>query len=93
MNIYQSFGEGYFAMYITGPWNIGEFSRRLPAGTAGRLDDSAAPGAGPGEPGVSLAGGSSLVLFSRSPRKEAAWQLIRYLSEPEQQITFYRDHR
>lgn len=89
MNVYQSFGEGYFAMYITGPWNIGEFSRRLPPGLQNVWMTAPLPGPRPGEPGVSLAGGSSLVLFSRSPRKEAAWQLIRYLSEPEQQIAFY----
>ena len=29
-NPYQEFARGNFAMYITGPWNIGEFERRLP---------------------------------------------------------------
>ena len=28
-NIYQSFEQGDFAMYMTGPWNIGEFRSRL----------------------------------------------------------------
>ena len=90
MNIYQSFGEGYFAMYITGPWNIGEFSRRLPPALQDMWMTAPLPGPEPGTPGVSLAGGSSLVLFSGSPRKELAWELIRYLSDPAQQITFYR---
>ncbi len=30
-NVWQEFGRGNFAFYISGPWNIGEFSRRLPA--------------------------------------------------------------
>jgi multiple sugar transport system substrate-binding protein len=30
-NLYQEFGRGTFAMYISGPWNLGEFRRRLPA--------------------------------------------------------------
>ncbi len=30
-NLYQQFAEGYFAMVITGPWNLGEFRRRIPA--------------------------------------------------------------
>ena len=90
MNIYQSFGEGYFAMYITGPWNIGEFSRRLPPELQDMWMTAPLPGPEPGVPGVSLAGGSSLVLFTNSPRKEAAWQLIQYLSDPAQQLTFYR---
>src|SRR5713101_4383767 len=29
-NLYQGISEGFFAMYITGPWNIGEFRKRLP---------------------------------------------------------------
>ena len=29
-NLYQEFARGTFAMYITGPWNLGEFRRRLP---------------------------------------------------------------
>ncbi len=29
-NAYQEFARGTFAMWITGPWNIGEFQRRLP---------------------------------------------------------------
>ena len=34
----EEFGRGYFAFYITGPWNIGEFKRRLPPScrTSGR---------------------------------------------------------
>jgi multiple sugar transport system substrate-binding protein len=91
MNIYQSFGEGYFAMYISGPWNIGEFSRRIPAELQDTWMTAPLPGPDPGTPGVSLAGGSSLVLFSNSRHKEASWELIRYLSDPERQITFYRE--
>ncbi|MGQ0812943.1 MAG: extracellular solute-binding protein, partial [Gemmatimonadota bacterium] len=29
-NPYQEFARGYFAMWITGPWNLGEMKRRLP---------------------------------------------------------------
>jgi multiple sugar transport system substrate-binding protein len=89
-NLYQEFGRGTFAMWITGPWNIGEFRRRLPA----RLQDTWAtapiPGPQGAASGVSLAGGSSLVLFRASRHAAAAWQLIEYLSRPEQQVRFYR---
>ena len=37
-------------------------------------------------PGVSLAGGSSLVLFRSSRRADDAWKLIEFLSEPAQQL-------
>ena len=30
-NLYQEFANGAFTVYISGPWNIGEFGRRLPA--------------------------------------------------------------
>ena len=85
-NLYQEFERGYIAMYITGPWNVGEFRRRLPA--AKQNTWATAPLPGPDGPGVSLAGGSSLVLFGRSKHKRAAWQLIEFLSQPAQQSRF-----
>ncbi len=119
-NLYQEFARGYFSMYISGPWNLGEFRRRLPpelqdawgtstlpapdvagpdasrsgglapgaAGPATQLHDAGMP-ASP-SPGVSLAGGSSLVLFRASRHKQAAWRLVEYLSQPQTQLAFYR---
>jgi multiple sugar transport system substrate-binding protein len=94
-NLYQQFAAGDFAMYITGPWNLGEFRRRLPASLKDAWATAplpAAKGGEPGEPGgpgVSLAGGSSLVLFRSSKRSDDAWKLIEFLSEPTQQVRFY----
>ena len=79
-NVWDEFARGLFAFYITGPWNIGEFRRRLHA--ARQRDWATAPLPGREGPGVSTAGGSSLVVFKDSPRKKAAWTLIRFLSEP-----------
>jgi multiple sugar transport system substrate-binding protein len=90
INLYQSFAEGYFAMYITGPWNIGEFQRRLPPGLKHQWMTAPLPGPEPGRQGVSLAGGSSLAIASSSREKEAAWKLVEFLSEPDQQLAFYR---
>ena len=45
-NPYQEFSRGYIAMWITGPWNLGEFRRRLAARAAGHVDDRARAGAG-----------------------------------------------
>jgi multiple sugar transport system substrate-binding protein len=89
-NIFQEFGRGTFAMWITGPWNIGEFRRRLPAELQDTWATAPVPGPRGAGSGVSLAGGSSLVLFRRSRHAAAAWQLIEYLSSPEQQVRFYR---
>lgn len=87
-NLYQEFARGRIAMYITGPWNLGEFSRRLPPELRDRW--ATAPLPGPDGPGVSIAGGSSLVVFRASRNKREAWQLIQYLSRPSAQVEFYR---
>lgn len=89
-NLYQEFGRGTFAMYITGPWNIGEFRRRLPPELQNSWGTAPLPGPTGPASGVSLAGGASLVLFRNSKHKDAAWKLIEYLSRPDQQIRFYQ---
>ncbi|MFL6197231.1 MAG: sugar ABC transporter substrate-binding protein [Thermoanaerobaculia bacterium] len=91
-NLYQQFAEGYFAMVITGPWNLSEFQNRLPP----EMRDLWAtaplppPEAGQPYPGPSLAGGSSLVLFRKARHPEAAWKWLEYLAEPAQQARFYK---
>jgi multiple sugar transport system substrate-binding protein len=90
-NLYEQLAEGYFAMVITGPWNLGEFRRRLPPTLQGDWATAPMPAVDPEEyPGVSFAGGSSLVIFKASRAKDAAFRLIQFLSQPAQQIAFYR---
>jgi len=91
-NMYQQLAEGYFAMVITGPWNLGEFRRRLPPEMQDRWATAPLPPPEPGMPypGLSLAGGSSLVLFQHARHPEAAWQWLEYLAEPAQQARFYQ---
>ncbi len=91
-NLYQQFAEGYFAMVITGPWNLGEFRNRLPPEMQERWATAPLPPpeAGLGYPGASLAGGASLALFRGAREPEAAWTWIRFLAEPAQQARFYK---
>ncbi|HVO88183.1 MAG TPA: sugar ABC transporter substrate-binding protein [Casimicrobiaceae bacterium] len=86
-NVWNEFARGYYSFYISGPWNIGEFERRLPASLQNAW--MTAPLPGPHGPGASIAGGSSLVLFRTSRHKDVAWQLIEYLSQPDVQRNFY----
>jgi multiple sugar transport system substrate-binding protein len=86
-NVWNEFGRGYFAFYISGPWNIEEFKRRLPANVSDQW--MTAPLPGPDGPGASTAGGSSLVIFRSSRHVDAAWRLIEYLSQPEIQLRFH----
>ncbi|MGH8040569.1 MAG: sugar ABC transporter substrate-binding protein [Rudaea sp.] len=86
-NVWDEFGKGYFVFYITGPWTIGEFDRRLPASLKGRWDTAPLPshdGHGGG-----AAGGSSFVVFRSSAHKQVAWELAEYLSTVAQQEKLY----
>lgn len=89
-NLYQQFAQGDFAMYITGPWNVGEFGRRLPASMQDKWATAPLPARDArSKTGVSMAGGSSLVVFGASNHKAAAQKLIEFLSDPAQQSHFY----
>jgi len=88
-NLYQEFARGTFAMYISGPWNLGEFKRRLPEELQDKWGTAPLPGPDSGAPGVSLAGGASLVVFAGSKHQQKAWELVEYLSAPEQQQKFF----
>jgi multiple sugar transport system substrate-binding protein len=88
-NVWQEFERGTFAFYITGPWNIGEFKRRLPAALQPHWATAPLPGPVVGQ-GASIAGGASLVVFRRSPRRALALRLLAYLSRPAVQLQFYR---
>jgi multiple sugar transport system substrate-binding protein len=88
-NPYQEFGRGFFAMWITGPWNLGEFRRRLPADQQDNWSTAPMPGPTGAASGLSLAGGASLVLFRGARHRDAAWKLIEFLSRSEQQQRFY----
>jgi len=90
-NIYQGFSVGYFAMLITGPWNLGEFRKRLPDSLIKELGVAPIPSiCDTSYPGYSLAGGSSLVVFKSASAKAEVFKLIEFLSRPVSQVKFYR---
>jgi multiple sugar transport system substrate-binding protein len=89
-NVYQEFARGRFAMWITGPWNLGEFRKRLPAELQNDWGTAPLPALSGDSAGVSIAAGSSLAMFRASRSKEAAWRLVEFLSSTEQQDRFYR---
>ncbi|HTO91753.1 MAG TPA: extracellular solute-binding protein [Candidatus Sulfotelmatobacter sp.] len=88
-NLYDEFARATFSMYVSGPWDMGEFSRRLPPSLADAWETAPMPGPDGESSRLSLAGGSSLVIFHRSRRQDDAWKLIEFLSRPEQQVAFY----
>ncbi|HRN61981.1 MAG TPA: sugar ABC transporter substrate-binding protein [Luteimonas sp.] len=86
-NVWDEFFNGFYAFYLSGPWNIREFRRRQPEALAGKWSTMPLPG--PDGPGAGIAGGASLVLFRSSQHKDAAWQLVEYLSRREVQERFH----
>jgi multiple sugar transport system substrate-binding protein len=88
-NPFQEFARGGIAMWITGPWNLGEMRKRLPPELQDDWATAPLPAPTPPGPGVSNAGGSSLVMFRRSPHKAEAWKLIEYLTATDQQRRFF----
>jgi len=56
-NIYQEFERGTYAMWITGPWNIGEFRRRLPREMQDKWGTAPLPGPEGAASGVSMRAG------------------------------------
>jgi len=90
-NVYQAFASGFFAMYITGPWNVTEFKNRLPDSLQGKWMTAPLPAYdGNKYPGKSLAGGSSLVIFKASKHKKEAWKLIEFLTKKSSQVEFFK---
>ncbi|WP_374408849.1 extracellular solute-binding protein [Pelagerythrobacter sp.] len=86
-NRWAEFARGWFALYPSGPWMIGEMRERLPPDMQGRW--ATAPNPGPGGAGAAAPGGSSLVVFAASGRKRQAWDIVRRLLEPGAQIALH----
>lgn len=82
-NVWNEFAKGYFAVYPSGPWTIGDMKSRLPA--ALQSSWATAPFPGPDGPGRSTPGGSSLVVFADARDPAAAWRLIEQLVAPASQ--------
>ena len=87
-NLYREFAAGYFTFFVTGPWNLVELARRMPANLADAWTTAPMPAPSGTGPGVSVAGGASLAVSASSPRKEAAWKLVEYLSSTAVQVEF-----
>jgi len=89
-NIYQAFADGFITIYISGPWNIPEFKKWMKGNLAEKWMTAPLPGYKNEYPGVSLAGGSSLVVFKNSKHKNEVWKFIEYLSESQTQLELYK---
>ncbi|MBU0863399.1 MAG: extracellular solute-binding protein [Alphaproteobacteria bacterium] len=85
-NIWNEFARGFFSIFTSGPWTIGDMKSRLPAAMQGRWGTS--PNPGPTGIGSAAPGGSSLVVFAGADNPDAAWDLVSRLLAPSAQLRF-----
>jgi multiple sugar transport system substrate-binding protein len=73
-NVWNEFARGYFSVYPSGPWTIGDMKKRLPAEFQSKW--GTAPNPGPDGTGSAAPGGSSLVVFRGASNPGAAWNIV-----------------
>lgn len=88
-NVYQAMADEYISIYFSGPWNIPEFKKWMTGNLSDKWATAPMPGYRDEYPGLSLAGGSSLVIFKDSEYKSEVWKLIEFFSDPEIQLKVY----
>jgi multiple sugar transport system substrate-binding protein len=85
------FKNGRLAVFIGGPWVL-QASKRADDdawSNAARNNLGVAPmPAGPSGQGYTFVGGSNLMMFKTSKNKEAAWELMKYLSQDQVQTDY-----
>lgn len=86
-NVWTEFGRGYFSLFLSGPWTIGDMKSRL--GPERQDDWGTAANPGPGGIGSAAPGGSSLVVFAGSEHGKAAWNLVARLTTSGAQLALH----
>ncbi|WP_137753024.1 extracellular solute-binding protein [Sphingopyxis sp. L1A2A] len=87
-NIWNEFARGFFSIFLSGPWTIGDMKTRLPA--AMQAQWGTAPNPGPAGIGSAAPGGSSLVVFTGTEDPDAAWDVVTRLLAPSAQFKFHQ---
>lgn len=87
-NIWDEFAKGFFSIFTSGPWTIGDLRSRLSADMQDKW--ATAPNPGPGGIGSAAPGGSSLAVFARHRDDDDARDLVARLLTPEAQLMFHR---
>lgn len=85
-NVWNEFARGFFSLFLSGPWTIGDMKSRLPADMQAKW--GTAPNPGPDGPGSAAPGGSSLVVFASGGKDAAAWEILARLLSPAAQLHF-----
>jgi multiple sugar transport system substrate-binding protein len=85
-DITPAFVSGTHPMFFSGPWHMNLIDEAGGAEFEGKWDVAPMPEE---DAGTSFVGGSDLVVFRGSDNKDAAWELVRWLSDPATQAKWY----
>jgi multiple sugar transport system substrate-binding protein len=86
-DVTQGFIAGTHPMFFSGPWHMSLIEDQGGAKIQGKWAIAPMPKE---ETGTSFVGGSDLVVFKNSENKDAAWQFVQYLLDPETQAKWYQ---
>lgn len=89
INLFQAFRTGFYPMFISGPWMIELINKEMPE-YKGKWDVSPLWINSRTKRFTSFVGGCNLVIFNKSRNKDLAWKFIEFMSQKENQITWYK---
>jgi len=85
-DLFHAFKTGFLPMFISGPWMIELLHEQVPD-----IDGKWAVATLPAkENGYSFMGGCNLSIFKKSNNKDEAWKFIEYMSQPENQVRWFK---
>ena len=87
----ESFKGGQLAVWVGGPWVLGTVPREddEDVADAARANVGVAPmPSGPAGEAYTFVGGSNLMMFKTSKNKDAAWAVMKFLSEDQTQTAY-----
>lgn len=80
--------SGAVPMFLSGPWDIPGLVASGGEGFADKFGVAQIP-APPGGISTSFAAGANLAVFDNAKNPDAAWKLIQWLTEPENQVAWF----
>jgi multiple sugar transport system substrate-binding protein len=87
----DTFKGGRFAVYTGGPWVLGSVNRKEDDAWKNSIRDQigiAPLPKGPSGKAFTFVGGSNLMMFKSSKNKDAAWELMKFLSQDRTQRAY-----
>ncbi|MBF0410226.1 MAG: extracellular solute-binding protein [Candidatus Riflebacteria bacterium] len=89
MQYFDAFSNGFFPVMLSGPWLANDLELQLPH-LKGLWNTAKLP---KNVKSTSFVGGSNLIIFKNSRNVQAAWKLIKYLTRPSTQISWFEISR